>query len=162
MAKETQSAIQESEFSGNNSSNEKRKMTVLDASIILKLIIEEQDTPLALRLREKHITGEEKIAAPELLYYELADVLATKVPVSTKNASSALAEIFNLEFETFTLGAEEFYSSIRASRKYEISVYDACYVILAERLNCDFITTDVKLFRKTKDSKFVKLLSNTV
>jgi len=133
-------------------------MIVLDASIILKLIFEEQDTPQALQLRENHITGEGKIAAPELLYYELANVLATKVAIPVKNASSALAEIFNLEIETFTLGVEEFLSSISVSRKYKISVYDASYMILAERLNCDFITADAQLFRKTKDLKFVRLL----
>lgn len=136
-------------------------MIVLDASIILKLIFKEKDTPLALQLRENHITGEEKIAAPELLYYELANVLATKVPISVKNASSALAEIFNLEIETFTLGIEEFLSSIGVSHKYTISVYDASYVVLAERLNCDFITADVKLFRKITDLKFVRLLDST-
>lgn len=136
-------------------------MTVLDASIILKLIFEERDTPLALQLREKHITGEEKIATPELLYYELANVLATKVLLSVKDASAALAEIFSLEFETFTLGEEEFLASISVSRKHKISIYDASYVILAERLNCDFVTADVKLFRKTKEMKFVRLLSNT-
>jgi len=137
-------------------------MIVLDASIILKMIFEEQDTLLALQLREKHITAEDKIAAPELLYYELANVLATKVPISVKNASSVLTEIFNLEFMTFTLGEEEFLTSISASRKYKISIYDASYVILAERLSCDFITADMKLFKKTKDLKFVKLLGNTV
>ncbi len=137
-------------------------MIVLDASIILKMIFEEQDTPLALQLRERHIKGEEIIAAPELLYYELANVLATKVPISVKNASSVLTEIFNLEFMTFTLGEEEFLTSISASRKYKISIYDASYVILAERLSCDFITADMKLFKKTKDLKFVKLLGNTV
>ncbi len=133
-------------------------MIVLDASIILKLIFEEKDTPQALQLRENHITREEKIAAPELLYYELANVLATKVAIPVKNASSALAEIFNLEIEAFTLGVEEFLSSISVSRKYKISVYDASYMILAERLNCDFITADAQLFRKTKDLKFVRLL----
>ena len=136
-------------------------MIVLDASIILKLIFKESDTPLALQLREDHITGEEKIAAPELLYYELANVLATKVLISVKNASSALAEIFNLEIETFTLGIEEFLSSIEVSDKYTISAYDASYVVLAERLNCDFITADVKLFRKIIDLKFVRLLGST-
>ncbi len=135
-------------------------MIVLDASIILKLIFEEKDTPLALQLRENHITRKEKIAAPELLYYELANVLAAKVPIPVKNASSALAEIFNLEIVTFTLGAEEFLSSISLSRKYKISVYDASYVILAERLKCDFVTADVQLFRKTKDLKFVRLLGD--
>jgi predicted nucleic acid-binding protein len=133
-------------------------MIVLDASIILKLIFEEKDTSLALQLREDHITGEEKIAAPELLYYELANVLATKVAIPVKNASSALAEIFNLEIEAFTLGVEEFLSSISVSCKYKISVYDASYMVLAERLNCDFITADAQLFRKTKDLKFVRLL----
>ena len=134
-------------------------MIVLDASIILKLIFEEQDTPLVLQLRENHITGEEKIAAPELLYYELANVLATKVLIPVKSASSALAEIFNLEIETFTLGVEEFLSSISISRKYRISVYDASYVVLAERLNCDFVTADAQLARKTKDMKFVRFLN---
>ena len=134
-------------------------MIVLDASIILKLIFEEQDTPQALQLRKGHITGEEKIAAPELLFYELANVLATKVAIPVKNASSALAEIFNLEIETFTLGVEEFLSSISVSCKYKISVYDASYMVLAERLNCDFITADAQLFRKTKDLKFVRFLN---
>ncbi len=133
-------------------------MIVLDASIILKLIFEEQDTPQALQLRENHITGEDKIAAPELLYYELANVLAIKVAIPVKDASSALTEIFNLEIETFTLGVEEFLSSISVSRKYKISVYDASYMILAERLNCNFITADVQLSRKTKDLKFVRFL----
>ncbi|NIM57839.1 MAG: PIN domain-containing protein [Candidatus Aminicenantes bacterium] len=133
-------------------------MIVLDASIILKLIFEEQDTPQGLQLIENHITGEEKIAAPELLYYELANVLATKTAIPVRSASSALAEIFNLEIETFTLGVEEFLSSISVSRKYRISVYDASYMVLAERLSCDFITADTQLFRKAKNLKFVRLL----
>jgi predicted nucleic acid-binding protein len=133
-------------------------MIVLDASIILKLIFEERDAPQALQLMENHITGEEKIAAPELLYYELANVLATKVAIPVKDASSALAEIFNLEIETFTLGVEEFLSSISVSRKHKITVYDASYMILAERLSCNFITADAQLFSKTKDLKFVRLL----
>ena len=135
-------------------------MIVLDASIILKMIFEEQDTHLALQLRENHVTGKEKIAAPELIFYEIANVLATKTPLSIKSTSSALNEIFNLEIETFTLGMEEFLSSISFSHKYKISVYDASYMILADRLNCDFITADVILFKKIKDLKFIRLLED--
>ncbi len=135
-------------------------MIILDASVILKMIFEEQDTNLVLQLIENHITGKEKMAAPELLYYELANVLATKTPLSVKSSSSALTEIFNLEIETYTLGVEEFLSSINLSYKYKISVYDASYMILAERLNCNFITADVKLVKKTKDLKFVRLLND--
>ena len=135
-------------------------MIVLDASIILKVIFEEQDTHLALQLRENHVTGKEKIAAPELIFYEIANVLAIKTPLSVKSASSALNEIFNLEIETFTLGVEEFLSSISFSHIYKISVYDASYMILADRLNCNFITADVKLFKKTKDLKFIRLLED--
>jgi len=135
-------------------------MIVLDASIILKMIFEEQVTYLALQLRENHVTGKEKIAAPELIFYEIANVLAIKTPLSVKSASSALNEIFNLEIETFTLGVEEFLSSISFSHIYKISVYDASYMILADRLNCNFITADVKLFKKTKDLKFIRLLED--
>ena len=135
-------------------------MIILDASVILKMIFEEQDTNLVLQLIENHITGKEKMAAPELLYYELANVLATKTPLSVKSSSSALTEIFNLEIETYTLGVEEFLSSINISYKYKISVYDASYMILAERLNCNLITADVKIVKKTKDLKFVRLLND--
>jgi predicted nucleic acid-binding protein len=133
-------------------------MIVLDASVILKFVFEESNTPKALHLREKHISGEDKIAAPELLYYELANVLATKAQISEKIACSALTEIFNLEFENFTLGSKEFLFSIKLSHKHKISVYDASYMTLAQSLGCDFITADVKLFKKIKMMNFVRLL----
>ncbi len=135
-------------------------MIVLDASVILKIFLEEPDSKLAYPLIEGHITGKEKIAAPELLYYELANVLATKTSLSLKSASSAFTEIFNLEIETFTLGVEEILSSISLSHKCKISVYDSSYLILADRLSCNFITADERLFNKTKDMKFVKLFKN--
>jgi predicted nucleic acid-binding protein len=43
-------------------------------------------------------------------------------------------------------------------KQKDITVYDASYLILAQKLNANFITADLKLFRKIKDLNFVKLL----
>lgn len=50
-------------------------MVVLDASVILKWLVTEEDSAAALRFRNRHATGEERIVVPSLLFYEVANVL---------------------------------------------------------------------------------------
>lgn len=46
------------------------------------------------------------------------------------------------------------------AESYNISIYDATFIALAQEFNCDFITADEKLGNKVKNLKFVKLLKN--
>lgn len=41
---------------------------------------------------------------------------------------------------------------------YKVSVYDASYIELARKLNCNFITADRELYEKASEMKEVKLL----
>ena len=41
---------------------------------------------------------------------------------------------------------------------YGITIYDAVYIALAEKLGYEFITADGKLYEKIKDLEYVKLL----
>ena len=51
--------------------------------------------------------------------------------------------------------------SIELSLDYGISVYDAFYIALAEKLKCELITADKIMVRKVKkDLRFVRLLEN--
>jgi predicted nucleic acid-binding protein len=48
---------------------------VIDASVAIKWFVDEPDAPLAVTLRDAHIAGENALATPDLLVYEVANVL---------------------------------------------------------------------------------------
>jgi predicted nucleic acid-binding protein len=136
-------------------------MIVADASVVLKWIMNEQDTEYALAIREKHVIGESIIAVPDLLFYEIANVLATKISLEKRAARSALRQILALELEMYHFGIEAFIETLETAIQYKITVYDSTYIILAKRLGCPFITADKQLWNKVKDLGFVQLLGNT-
>ncbi len=136
-------------------------MIVLDASVILKWIFRDEDGGENARgCRDKHISGEEIIAVPDLFFYEIANALATKTPLATKDVLEAFSLLWNFDLEVFSFGLDEFFDGIELSRRYGISLYDASYIQLARRLKCHFVTADRKLFEKVKGLREVKLLIN--
>jgi predicted nucleic acid-binding protein len=135
-------------------------MVVLDTSVIIKWLIEEEDTPLALEFQQAHVNDRERIAVPELLFYETCNVLAAKGIFTQREAEAALSLLFEFELETYSLGWEEFCLSLALSYRYKITIYDAVYIALAQVLGCRFITADKRLFEKVKELRDVKLLSS--
>ncbi len=134
-------------------------MIVLDASVVLKWIFEnEEGSDRALRYRDVHVSGEEPIAVPDLFFYEAANVLLTRTRLDAGAVSEVFSMLWNFDLQVFDLGFEEFSSAIRLSRRYGITLYDAAYVELARRLACDLVTSDKKLHRKVKALRQVKLL----
>ena len=135
-------------------------MIVLDASVILKWLLHEEGRDIALSFLDKHVNGQEQVAIPELLYYEVGNILAVKTKLSKEAAIEVMSYLFDLELSAFTLGQHEYLEAIRLSRMYEVSVYDASYVALAHSLGVSFVTADEKLARKTKDMPFVQTLNS--
>jgi predicted nucleic acid-binding protein len=134
-------------------------MIVCDASVILKWIFDEEaDGDHANRLKEGHVAGNEIIAVPDLLFYEVANVLATKTRLSEAAVNEAFSLLWDFQLERFDLGLEEFMGGLALSRKYKITLYDAAYIELARRLKCAFVTADNRLYEKTKTVKLVDLL----
>ena len=126
-------------------------MIVLDASVALKWIFGEEEGGEKARLyKEGHVTGREKVAVHGLFFYEIANVLATKTRLTTKDAAEAFSLIWNFDLEVFSLGLDEFLEGMILSRQYGITVYDAAYVVLARRLSCPFVTSDRSLYKKAK------------
>jgi predicted nucleic acid-binding protein len=101
--------------------------------VIIKWLIEEEDTPLALEFQQAHINGGERIAVPEVPFYETANVLATKGALTQEEAEAALTLLFEFGLETYSLGWEEFCLSLTFSYRYRITIYDAAYVALTLR-----------------------------
>lgn len=135
-------------------------MIVLDSSVVLKWVFDEEDAhERAIKYRRMHISGEEIIIVPFLIFYEIANVLAAKTKLSNSEAADFFSIFWGFDFEVYNFGLEEFLSGITLAKRYKISLYDAAYIELARRLKCNFVTADRRLYEKTKAMKEVKLLN---
>ena len=119
-------------------------MTVVDASVVLKWLLGEP-SKRAQTILEGHLDGSEPLVAPELLNYEVGNVLATKVGLNTRAAAELFGYFLDLNIETYSLGAEEYRSSVDMAGTYKLTVYDASYVALALALDVNLVTADRKL-----------------
>ncbi len=134
-------------------------MIVLDASVVLKWIFGDEDGgDRAARLRDAHVEGHETVAVPDLLFFEVGNVLATKTRLPEAAIAEAFSLLWNFSLERFDFGLVEFQAGLALSRKYKITLYDAAYIELSRRLKCTFVTADKKLFEKVKNIKSVELL----
>lgn len=133
-------------------------MIVLDASVVLKWFQEERDSAKALVWEERHAAGEETIAAPDLLFYEVANVLRHQKRIRADAVEAALDVLGRLEIQAFSFSPFDLKEVVRFAAAQDISVYDALYVILARRLGCRFVTADKRLYTKLRILDWADLL----
>jgi len=124
-------------------------MIVLDACVVLKWALrDEQGATDALKLRARHVEGVDPAAVPDLLFYEVANVLALHPSLTPQDAAEAWSGIVGYGLLVYSLPAEAFLRTIELARSAQVTAYDAAYVALAEGLGCDFVTADRKLAQK--------------
>ena len=133
-------------------------MIVLDASVILKWFLREEDTPSASKFLESHILGDNQLAVPELLYYEVANALVTKVTLPEEAIISALRSLLDLDLASYSLRREEYVEAVQLAIRSGVTVCDASYVVLAEKLGVDSVTADTKLVDRLRNLKFITAL----
>lgn len=134
-------------------------MIVLDSSVVLKWIFADEAGALhAVRIRDDHISAKNEIAVPSLFFYEIANVLATKVKLDPDDALEAFGLINDFEFNVHELDSLEYLDAMALAMKHMISVYDASYHVLASRLGCHFLTADRRFWEKVKGMGVAELL----
>ncbi len=118
---------------------------VIDASIAVKWVVEEDGTPEALALRQQA-----KLIAPELLVAECATILWKKVQryeLSKEEALFAARLLQGAEFELLPTR-----SLLEAATRIAIDLdhpaYDCLYLVLAAKNDCRFVTADERFLRK--------------
>jgi len=113
-------------------------MIVLDASVVLKWVLrDEAGASAALVWRHRHLEGMERVAVPTLMFYEVANAMVFSGRLTAEQAD-----------ESWDVESGSMLRAMELARTAGTSVYDACYVALAEALGCDFVTADTKLARK--------------
>jgi predicted nucleic acid-binding protein len=132
-------------------------MTVVDASVVLKWLLVEPSEE-AEALLEKHLNGGDPLVAPELLYYEIANVLVTKTKLTAQETSELFGYFMDLQIEAYSLGADEYKTAIDLAHRYKLSVYDAAYLGLAMALDTRLVTADRRPATRAAATKIIQAL----
>lgn len=115
---------------------------IVDASVAAKWVIDEVHTDCALRVLDEH-----DVAAPSLIYAEVASALVKAVKreeMSAEEASFKMVALVRAELETVPdehLCAR----AISLAARLDHSVYDCFYLALAAAEEVPLVTADRKL-----------------
>ncbi len=113
---------------------------VVDASAIGALLFGE---PKAEEIVDA--MGDAPLAAPALLWFEVASICLKKVNAH-ENKTEDILSAFNLMDQLLIQGVEvEHQKVVQMARKLGLTTYDASYLWLALRLNGELVTLDEKM-----------------
>jgi predicted nucleic acid-binding protein len=134
-------------------------LLVLDTSIVLKWYKEEEYTEIALKIKKDFVEGLNEIIVPDLVLYEMANVLRFTDGFNERLIKKSLESFIDLGVDIVIPTIEMISLATKLSYKYKITVYDAIFIALSKIINGIFVTADKKLYEKVKKLKFVKFIS---
>jgi predicted nucleic acid-binding protein len=133
---------------------------VLDTSVIIKWYRQgEVLAQQALVLRTAYLAGEATISVPSLLIYEVTNVLPYKNDLNADQVKEAVQSLFDMDLDIISPSLLIIEPAVELARTYNITVYDATFVALAQALSTTFITADERLVQRLADLSFVHSLA---
>jgi len=132
---------------------------VIDASIAVKWVIEEEGTSQSLELRRRA-----KLMAPELLVAECANILWRKVRLNELSKDEALlaARLLQAADIEFTPTRSLLEAATRIAIELDHPAYDCLYLALAIERDCLFVTADVRFLRKLAEGRRRQYRTKTI
>ncbi len=131
------------------------RATVLDASVAVKLVIDEPYSDRALSLVTELRRGGVRVSVPPHFHSEVANAAYQQVRrqnVSLARAEAALASFLAMEFPVVFVPELPRAAFELAAQHGLASLYDAMYLALAVRLGANFWTDDQRLLRAIGDA----------
>jgi len=133
---------------------------LLDSSVVLKWFRRDEVwRDVALQLRQAYIEGRIMIYVPDLLIYEIANVLRYKPDLTQGQVQAAVNSLYDMQIGIIEGSREVIKEAIHLGYFYDITVYDAAFVAIADYLKVPFITADDKLSQKLGKSPYVHHIS---
>ncbi len=133
---------------------------VLDTSVVVKWFVRppEEDLEAALEVRRRIVEAELNLIIPDLLFYELANVLRYQPQLAPEEVAKALDTLETMELDvrpfSYPLGKE----AVRVAKITGITAYDAYFIVFAEAFECPVLTADRRCYARVRDRPSVKLL----
>jgi len=132
------------------------KKFVVDASVALKWLINEDYSDRAKLLLLRFGSGLVELYAPELLKLEVANGLRkyfVKKLISEEQLITLYSLFSDIDIEYINHSIDLIMNSIKYAIVNDVTFYDALYIVLAKNMNGLFITADDKLMRKIRDKE---------
>jgi predicted nucleic acid-binding protein len=129
---------------------------VIDASAGIKFYVPEDLTEAAKRLFQSLDEGEVSLFVSDLFYRECGNIFWKYIRrhgLLVDYARRSLRNLISLPLNLVS-GNDLLPSALDLAVDYDITVYDASYVVLAHDLRFPLITADRKLLRKLAGSSF--------
>jgi len=123
---------------------------VLDASVGIKLFIEEEFSDKVERLFSKLAADPQaEIHVPDLFYIECANILLKYTRRHNRPLEDSLKDIADLNDLALksTSTSELIEEALELAHEKNLTAYDACYAVLARRLALPLVTADAPLAR---------------
>lgn len=136
---------------------------VLDASVALKWVLSEPDTPAAIKLRDEFARNLHELIAPDTFLAEVAHAL-TKAErrglITAGQASVLVGDILTTRPDLHSF-IPLLARAVDLATQARIGVYDCLYVALADREQCTLVTADQRLVN-TFQAQFPIVLLSTL
>lgn len=128
-------------------------MVVVDTSVAFKWFVSEEGSDQAESLLKNEV-----LAAPDMLLYEITNVLQWRNDLTAKDRQDLFAKFLNYDVQMFALPSHKFGRIVDLSQEFDITTYDASFIAMAELLETEMVTADRKLLNKVKKLKYVREL----
>ncbi|TLZ53598.1 MAG: type II toxin-antitoxin system VapC family toxin [Methanobacteriota archaeon] len=118
------------------------QLSAVDASVAVKWFVPEADAERARSLREAHEDGRVLLAAPILLVYEVLNALRYESRIGADAAIAAARDLIDLQIALDPASPDLLADAVRLAYRTGLTMYDASYLALAERLGCPLYSAD--------------------
>ena len=143
-----------------------KDIVVVDANIAVKWAVMEEDSHIAERLLMEWNLQSTRIIVPVLFLCEISNILWKKVRrdvLAFSRTKQAMKFILDIGIETYcSVDKEVNLRVLELANTYKLPAsYDAYYLALAERENCEFWTADARLYNAVRDRlSWVRLMAD--
>jgi predicted nucleic acid-binding protein len=121
---------------------------VIDASAVAEILFNEPDADEVLAR-----IADDSLLAPPLITLEVASVCLKKIRTHPRQRDALLASFDLMARLDIEIAPVDLAESISLAEHTRLTVYDACYLWLAQELRCEVLTLDKKLASASKNRR---------
>lgn len=124
---------------------------VVDASVAAKWFLQEAGSEEARALRNAHVDGTIYLLSPAFAVLEVANALRYHPNIGSDALAEHITTLHDLDLGLDPVSEQSVSEAVHCAYRLGITVYDAWYIALAERMDCPLITADEAQLRAAGD-----------